>query len=456
MVSNSHSLASLIRQVAVDPNGMRTSSLSVPSFNQEPTNNLNEQAGFAGVRRNAADDNFVGSGIHLELELSSGQSVVLSIEKSLGGSSHAVRLDTQGVLNPDDAQKLKQFLTELSESVTALFSDDAAREGLFDFANMQGIQDIDLSVQQNKGNLKQRLEFEKQITQYGRKEVVGEWSRYNRLNGEQALHNFALSKQPKDVAAVYGQMDYQWVIDQVTAGMGVLGNAHTGDYSTQSQVTDFFVSAIHSLFNESRKGHELLQDLGASSQASKNLVGQTIRALSHQASSVKNMPGVAVQEGDHSASKMNGLSDFKADFASKRDVKGSVNARGEYNLTMAVSQISRSFQGANDDITNQTQFRRLLLEYDSQGEKQSYEYNWKHDEAVINRLVNGKLEKAYFKVSDLQQGILNTLNGQRNETSEYMQRKEYNAGDNDSPALQNNYIKPSTYTQQGRNVNYTV
>jgi hypothetical protein len=456
MVSNSHSLASLIRQVAVDPNGMRTSSLSVPSFNQEPTNNLNEQAGFAGVTRNAADDNFVGSGIHLELELSSGQSVVLSIEKSLGGSSHAVRLDTQGVLNPDDAQKLKQFLTELSESVTALFSDDAAREGLFDFANMQGIQDIDLSVQQNKGNLKQRLEFEKQITQYGRKEVVGEWSRYNRLNGEQALHNFALSKQPKDVAAVYGQMDYQWVIDQVTAGMGVLGNAHTGDYSTQSQVTDFFVSAIHSLFNESRKGHELLQDLGASSQASKNLVGQTIRALSHQASSVKNMPGVAVQEGDHSASKMNGLSDFKADFASKRDVKGSVNARGEYNLTMAVSQISRSFQGANDDITNQTQFRRLLLEYDSQGEKQSYEYNWKHDEAVINRLVNGKLEKAYFKVSDLQQGILNTLNGQRNETSEYMQRKEYNAGDNDSPALQNNYIKPSTYTQQGRNVNYTV
>ncbi|MFY0641875.1 MAG: hypothetical protein JXR16_12565 [Bermanella sp.] len=251
-------------------------------------------------------------------------------------------------------------------------------------------------------------------------------------------------------------MDYQWVVDQVTAGMGVLGNAHTGDHSTQSQVTDFFVSAIHSLFNESRKGHELLQNLGASAQTSKNLVGQTIRALSHQASSVQNMPGVAVQKGDHSASKMNGLSDFKADFASKRDVKGSENAQGEYNLTMAISQISRSFQGANDDTTNQTQFRRLLLEYESQGEKQSYEYNWKHDEAVINRLVNGKLEKAYFKVSDLQQGILNTLNGQRNETSEYMQRKEYNADDNDSPALQNNYIKPSTYTQQGHNVNYTV
>ncbi|MFY0641874.1 MAG: hypothetical protein JXR16_12560 [Bermanella sp.] len=184
MVSNSHSLASLIRQVAADPNGMRASSLPVPSFNQESTNNLNEQAGFAGVTRNATDDNFVGSGLHLELELSSGQSIVLSIEKSLGGRSHAVRLDTKGVLNPDDAQKLKQFLTGLSESVTALFSDDSAREGLFDFANMQGIQDIELSVQQDKGNLKQRLEFEKQITQYGRKEVVGEWSRYNRLNGE--------------------------------------------------------------------------------------------------------------------------------------------------------------------------------------------------------------------------------------------------------------------------------
>lgn len=456
MISNLHSLAGLIKQVAADPNGARMSSLPALPFNQEPIDNLNEQSGFAGVTRNAADENFVGSGLHLELELSSGQSITLSIEKSLGGTTHEVRLDTGGVLNPDDVQKLKQFLTGLSESVASLFSAESTRDGLFDFTNMQGVKDVELSVQQDKGNLRQRLEFEKQITQYGRKEVAGEWSRYNRLNGEQALHNFALSKQPKDVAAVYGQMDYQWVIDQVTAGMGVLGNAYTGDHSTQSQVTDFFVSAIYTLFNDSRKGDELLQNMGASAQGSKTLVGQTIRAFSHQASSSQNMPGVAVQEGDKRASTMNGLSDFKADFSSKRDVSGSVNARGEYKLAMAISQISRTFQGANDDVTNQTQFRRLLLEYESQGEKQSYEYNWKHDETVMNRLVNGVLEQTYFKVSDLQQGILNTLNGERNETSEFMQRKEYNAADNNTPALQNNYIKPNTYSEQGRNVNYTV
>ncbi len=456
MVTNSSSLSQLIRQVAVAPNSVMKPQVDGPMLQANPAASLSTHLGFAGVRQSVTSDDFVGSGLHLSLTLSSGQDITLNIEKSVGGGLKDVRLQTSGVLNVDDEEKLEQFLTELSQSVDAIFLGEAGRDGLFDFANMKGVNDVALTIQQDKGNLKQRLEFEKQHTEYGRKEVEGEWSRYNHLTGEQEQHNFALSKQPRDVTTAYGQMDYQWVVDQVSAGMGVLGNAHTGDSSTQTRVTDFFVSAIHSLFNESQKGHQLLQSLGASAHASKALIGQTIRGLSDQSVSANNMPGTVMQQGHDEAQKMNGLADFKADFSSKRDTQGRVNANGEYNLSMSISQVSRTLQGATQDDSSQTQFRRLLLKYESQGQKQEYEYNWKHDDILINRFTNGALEQTYFKLTDLQQGILSTHNGRREEVSEFMQRKEYLANNQNTPTIQNSYTKPNVYTEQVHNVNYTV
>lgn len=456
MMSKSQSITGLIKQVAAQPSAVQSKRKPDLASVNTQSEDLNTNIGFAGVTRNAANDRFVGSGLHLELELSSGVLITLSIEKSVGGGPQNIHLQTDGELNPEDAKKLKQFLTGLSESVDALFSDKPTHPELFEFANMRGIKDIELSVQQDKGNIKQRFEFEKHTTQYGRKEVSGEWSRYDHLSGAQEQHNFALSKQPKDVAAAYGQMDYQWVVEQVKAGMGILGNSYTGDGSTQAQVTDFFVSALHSLFDQSRKGDALLQTLGATALNSKALIGQTIRALTDQVSSIQDMPGSAVQRGSGDGQKMNGLADFTADFASSRDHLGPMSSNGEYNLSMAISQVSRSFQGASEDDSTQTQFRRLILEYASQGETQSYEYNWRHDEAVINRFLNGALQQSYFKLSDLQQGLLNTTNGQREEVANFMKRKEYRAEDVNTPALKNGYIRPTTYTEQGRNVNYTV
>jgi len=466
-----NSLSGLLAQVAKNPNqAIKSASTSAPALDE--SNPLYLFSGFAGVRKQVADDNYVGSGLNLKLELSSGQSIELDIQNTLGGGIRNVDLNIKGdgELSQQDQDKLKQFLGKLGDAVDKLFSGNGAGDGIFDFANMSGIKDVELTVQQDKGNTKQRLEFEKSNNPLGRKEVEAQWSRYDHLTGMQEQHNFALSKQAREVSSAYGQMDYQWVIDQVTAGMAILGNGHTGESAIQSRVTDFFASSVQALFQETQKAHDLLQGLGASAQNSKQFIGQTINALASQSSSnlhdssaaQNSMPGKAVESGTQASSQLtekgnvNALPDFKADFASKREAGGNARAGGSYNLAMEISQQTHDIQGATEGDTNQAQFRRLLLEYESQGNKQKYEYNWMHDEAVIDRYKNGALENGYSKVSDYQQGILTNIDGVRDETSSYMSRTQYSAADENKPALQHSYISPSTYTERGSNVNYSA
>lgn len=447
-------------QVAADP-----SVASEPSSSAalSDSNSLASQSGFAGVRRSVSSDRYVGSGLQLQLELSSGQSIELNIEKRVSGGVREVSLTTHGEISKEDQAKLKHIFTKISETLDAMFASgtDAPQQGAFDFANMTGVKDIELTVQQDKGNIKQRLEFEKQHSANGRKEVEAQWSRYNHATGQNEQHNFALSKQPREAAMAYGQMDYQWVVDQVTAGMGILGNSHTGESSLQHRVTDFFVAGIHALFSDSQKSQSLLQGLGAFANDAKQLIGQTIRAVTAEQNTQPkqhgntNMPGEAIiQTQQDGRQAMSSLPDFKADFASTRNAAG--NGDGRYNLTMAISQTSHLMQGATEEDTTQAQFRRLLLKYDSKNTQQEYEYNWRHDEVFINRYKNGLLEKGYVKVEDLQQGILSSLNQSREETRRFMQRTEYEATKRDDQSMQNSYVSPDIYTEQGRNVNYTV
>jgi hypothetical protein len=462
-----NTLFGLLAHVAKNPNKAITSKSSLtPALDQ--MNQLHGASGFAGVHKNVSDDRYSGSGLNLKLALSSGQSIELDIQKTLGGGIRNVDLNIKGdgELSQQDQDKLQQFLGKLGDAIDVLFSGNGASQDLFDFTNMSGIKDMEFTVQQDMGNTKQRLEFEKSNNPLGRKEVEAQWLRYDHTTGMKEQHNLALSKQAREVSSAYGQMDYQWVIDQITAGMGVLGNTNTGETAIQSRVTQFFASSVQALFQETKKGHDLLQDLGASPQHSKKMVGRAINALASKSASnlydestaSNNMPGKTVETGSQNTdqSRVNALPDFKAHFASKREGNGNAHASGSYNLSMEISQQTHTMQGATKDDSTQSQFRRLLLEYESQGNKQQYEYNWMHDESVINRYKNGSLEHAYSRVSDLQQGILTNAEGVRNETSNYLSRTKYSAADKNTPALKNYYIAPTSYTERGNNVNYSA
>lgn len=457
MISGSTSLSALIRQVAASPRSLQETSASVQSFpavasEYAQSSKLSQQSGFAGVQRKVEDDGYVGSGLQLSLTLWSGRDIDLSIEKGVTGKVKTIQLDTGGELSSDDEAKLKQFLYDLSDSVDAIFS-GTANGNLFDFTNQSGISDVEIHAQQDEGNQKQKLTFESAMNRYGRKDVSGEWLRYDRLTGENEQHHFALSKQPREVMMAYGKMDYQWVVDQVAAGMGVLGNVYTGDQSIQAKVTDVFVSAVHALFNETKRGHELLQSLGTSAQDAKVFLGRTIRALSSEHSTGQSESTHNIISAN--AASMNGLADFKADFSSKRESAFGVSSSGDYQLAMSVSQISHSVQGQSEDDASQIQTRRLILDYESQGRKHSFDYQWRHDEMLIHSYNQGQLEKTYFKLIDAQLSTLTQGNQQRQENHEYRQRQEYKA-DQPSPNLQNGYVKPKTYSEQKNSVHYTV
>lgn len=211
-------------------------------------------------------------------------------------------------------------------------------KSLFYFANVSGIKDIELKVQQQNGNTKQRLEFEKQYQVNGRKEIEAQWLRHDLKTGSQEQHNLVLSKQAREVTTSYGQNYYQWVVDQVQAGMGILGNTHTGNSSIQSRVSDFFISGVHSLLNEVQKGKELLNNMGANIEDAQKLLGRTVQALSAKANgeyisknaTPNNMPGQAVVTGNNQQSAqgsgVNGLPDFKAYFVSKKEINGNASA----------------------------------------------------------------------------------------------------------------------------------
>lgn len=104
---------------------------------------------------------------------------------------------------------------------------------------------------------------------------------------------------------------------------------------------------------------------------------------------------------------------------------------------MEVSQTSNLITDIDDETSTQTQFRRLLLEYESQANKQKYDYKWQHNKAAIDRYNKGTLEHGYFKIEDLQQGILTNGDGVRDETSSYISRKQYSAENRNKSALQN-------------------
>lgn len=458
MITGSTSLSALIRQVAASLRAMQEAVVPAQSFSNShysavsSASPLSQQSGFAGVQRKVEDDGYVGSGLQLSLTLSSGRDIDLSIEKGVTGQVKHIQLDTGGELSSDDEAKLKTFLMSLSDSIDAIFS-GSANSNLFDFTNQSGISDVEIHAQQDQGNQKQKLSFESSVNRYGRKDVSGEWLKYDRLTGENEQHHFALSKQPRDVMMSYGQMDYQWVVDQVAAGMGILGNAYTGDQSLQSNVTDVFVSAVHALFNETKRGHALLQSLGASAHDAKAFLGRTIRAFSNDNSKEN---AIAAQNiNRNKAANMNGLADFKADFSSKREGTFGVNNSGDYNLAMSVSQISHGVPGQSEDDASQIQTRRLILDFESQGRKHSFDYQWRHDEMLIHNYNQGQLEKTYFKLMDAKLSTLTQGNQQRQESHEYMQRQEYKANQS-TPSLQNGYVKPKTYSEQKSKVHYTV
>jgi hypothetical protein len=360
-----NNVTSLLSQLAKQP---MTDTARQPSLSQvsdeEP------------VRPSINQKSFSGSGLDLELTLASGQEIELNIRINQAGGLSQLELASDSELSIADQEKLSEFLKQLSSSVADLFKGRSNGSDTFKFANLKGIEDIELNIYQDDGNEKQSLVFDKEGRGSGRK-IEALWTEYDRANDVEERHDFTLTKQAKrdDQTAIYGQMNYQWLLDQVDSAMAVMDDKPQGN-----ELAGFFKSGIQDLFVTASSGSRLLQELGASAQQAKDMIGRSIQVLA----------------SDHK--QMNALPDFNMTFSSQRQTQDS--SINEYQLGMTISQNSDQAKNEQTDESYQTQNRRLRMDYQSARQQAIYEYTWTRDESLRNVFEGGNLAASHYRIEE--------------------------------------------------------
>ena len=416
-----NNLAGVLRQLS------HTSGKSIVDANK-PLPSTAEHSSDAKPRSQAevGSERFVGTGLKLELDLASGQTVKLDIRQSQSGSLRHFSLNSDHPLSADDEALLNDLLLDLSKTVDAMFNGGMTDGDMFDFANHRSIKAIDLDIQTDSGSRVSNLEFNTRNHEYGRKEVDAEWQSYNRESGKKAQHNLALSRETQDADSSYGAMDYQWLIEQIEMGVGTLnhsaGDITSVDSEKQKKISDFFVSGVQALFGVVKKGQSTLSKLGVDPEQSKRFLGQTIKALSNDS---------AQKNPAHTSESLNSLPDFKAHFYSKSENVGGADSQDEYKLAMEMSQMSHLAYDEDSERTSHTQTRRLLVELERHGETTTYEYKWKRDERIDRVYQNGSLDKGYYWLLD--ETIAQTTDGSGVATkgTQYSERSRYSSNQND-------------------------
>lgn len=393
-------LSSLLNQLAQQP---MTETARIPSLLQTPEE--------APVRAPVRDKSFSGSGLNLELSLASGQEVEVSIRINQAGGLSELELESDSELSTADQEKLSRFLKQLSSAVSDLFKGNGGSD-TFKFANQAGIEDIELKVYQDNGNEKQILTFDKEGRGSGRK-IEALWQEYDRANGTEEQHDFSLTKQAKreDQTAIYGQMNYQWLLDQVDSAISVMD-----DKQQAKELAGFFKSGIQALFSTVNSGSQLLQELGASAQQAKDVIGRSIQVLASEHHS---------QQNRGQQKQMNALPDFNMNFSSQRTALGSES--NEYQLNMSISQNSDQANSEEDDKSYQTQNRRLRMDYQSLRQQAVYEYTWTRDESIRNVFESGNLATSHYRIEErIKENLQSQLiDGEGDEQQmEYINREE--------------------------------
>lgn len=395
-----NALSSAVSQLTKAP--LVTSSQAIKAQNQSADSTEGTERSEVGRKANS------GSGLSLELDLASGQRISLDIRINQAGGLSELTLATRSDLSADDEQRLKDFLTQLSTAVDELFSRNSNSRSLFQFANQKGIKDVEMSAYHDNGNVKQALEFDKQEANKGSgRKIDALWYEYDRAKGVEESHDFNLAKQPKrnDQTAIYGSMNYQWLLDQVGSAMEVIEDKQQG-----KKITSFFLSGVQALFSSANAGSALLQELGASAEQAQDFVGHSIKVLA----------GGARQE-----KQMNALADFNMSFSSQRQSKQLQSTADvhSYQLNMMVSQNSDQGNIEQKDQSYQVQNRRLRMNYQSNYQQAVYEYTWTRDESIRNVYDKGRLASSHYRLQEnIQSQLLHDVNSL--EMSENKERED--------------------------------
>ena len=350
---------------------------------------------------------FSGSGLNLELSLTSGQKIELHIRINQAGGLSQLALESDSKLSIADQEKLSEFLQQLSSNVADLFKGKPTGSNTFKFANLKGIEDIELNIYQDDGNEKQSLTFDKEGRGAGRK-IEALWTEYDRTNNVEERHDFTLTKQAKrdDQTAIYGQMSYQWLLDQVDRVMSAMDDQQQG-----KELSNFLTSGIHALFSTARSGNLLLQELGASADQAMAVIGRSIQLLVSDYKS-------EFPSRNNQQKHMNALPNFNINFSSQRQTQSSTF--NEYQLDMSISQNSDQAKSEQEDKSYQTQNRRLRMDYTSVRQQAVYEYTWTRDESIRNVFEHSNVAVSRYRIEEkIEESTRSQLLGEAGSKKQY-------------------------------------
>jgi len=352
----------------------------------------------------SSKDNFVGSGLNLELTLKSGAQIKVALRQDGSGQIRDLQIKSDAPLSDAQLSRFKTFMTDLGKAVDSLFTKDQSATDVFAFASGAGIGDVELEIQQDNGQRKQRMEFEKLQSPSGRFEVNAEWAIFDRDSGLQSKHNLALNRQDSQTKSG-GGTEYQWLLEQIKAGIDVMAlpSESTGALNTQERESlfQFFSAGIHVLFEQTQKGMQTLQAMGASKTESQQFIDGSVSAMTGVASQKQTGGDASTSNG---ASGFKNLPDFQAHFSSQRNAKKSQDQQDEYQFAMEISQSSRWLHQRDSatatDKNSLVQNRRLLVQYEHVGNLQQFEFNWRHDEYYAADYINQVLQQTRTRTQD--------------------------------------------------------
>jgi len=343
----------------------------------------------------SSKDDFVGSGLNLELTLKSGAKIKVALRQDGSGQIRDLQIKSDAPLSDAQLSRFKAFMGDLGQAVDSLFAKDQSAADVFAFSSGAGIGDVELSIQQDDGHSKQRMEFEKLQSPSGRFEVNAQWAIFDRDSGLQSKHNLALNRQDSQTRSG-GGTEYQWLLEQIKAGIDVMAlpSESTGALNAQERESlfQFFSAGIHVLFEQTQKGMQTLQAMGASKAESQKFIDGSVSAMSGAASA------------SSGASGFKNLPDFQAHFSSQRNAKKSQDRQDEYQFAMEISQSSHWLHQRDSatatDKNSLVQNRRLLVQYEHVGNLQQFEFNWRHDEYYAADYINQVLQQTRTRTQD--------------------------------------------------------
>ncbi len=102
-----------------------------PTRQKPPANNPVEAAAAPQPSRR---NNFVGSGLNLELELKSGVQIRVSLRQDGSGQIRDMQIEADGPLQESQLATFKAFMNDLGSAVDKLFSNQQSAADIFAFA----------------------------------------------------------------------------------------------------------------------------------------------------------------------------------------------------------------------------------------------------------------------------------------------------------------------------------